>query len=602
MNTDSDRPARTRSTRVLRGLTLLLVAALGACAPAAAADDFVREQDVAVPMRDGAVLRADVWRPRGDGPFPVLVYRTPYGKRDALSSYTIFAKAVARGYAIVAEDVRGRYASAGEFYPYRNEGRDGYDTIEWAARQPWSTGAVGTFGLSYPGADQWLAAVESPPHLKAMVPAMTYATPGRFFYFGGAFDASWLWWAWLNIAPDVRARKNLPGPKTDEEAGASWKAAEARALATLPLSAVGELRDAAPWYYEWMNRPAGDPWWAWADLTGKYGLTRAAVLNLSGWHDDAYGPHGATTNFAGLVKARRGPERTRLLVGPWQHGVEETGLRTAGDRDFGPDAPIDYDETVLRWMDRYVRGVDNGVDREKPVRVFVLGENRWREADAWPIPGARPTSLYLAAGSGSGRLAARPPAGGASAFVSDPAHPVSDPYEAAAGGHDYRALVGRDGVLTFDSEPLAEDMTVVGAIAAEIYVSSDAPDLDLWVRVYDVAPDGTAWNLMSPGGDMVRASYRSGTARRELLRPGRVYMLRIPEMLTANTFVRGHRIRVQVSGAFFPNVSRNLQTGELEASSAETRVAKIAVRHGGRTASRIILPVIPPVAGLSTPR
>ena len=172
------------------------------------------EKNVAVPMRDGVVLRADVLRPRGGSSFPVLVYRTPYGKEPALEEYTTFRHAVEHGYVVVVQDVRGRYASDGEFRPYENEGRDGYDTIEWAARQPWSNGAVGTFGLSYPGAVQWLAAVENPPHLKAMVPAMTFSSAQNFFYAGGLWDMSWIEWIWDNIAPDTRAKRNLPGPKT----------------------------------------------------------------------------------------------------------------------------------------------------------------------------------------------------------------------------------------------------------------------------------------------------------------------------------------------------------------------------------------------------
>ena len=181
--------------------------------------------DVAVPMSDGVVLRADVLRPAGDGPFPTLVYRTPYGKEFALKEYTTFRAAVDRGYAVVVQDVRGRYASAGEFVPYQNEGRDGYDTIEWAAKQAWSDGKVGTFGLSYPGAVQWLAAVETPPHLKAMVPAMTFSTPQNFFYSYGLWDMSWMEWIWDNIAPDIRSKRNMPGPKTDEEAVAAWREA-----------------------------------------------------------------------------------------------------------------------------------------------------------------------------------------------------------------------------------------------------------------------------------------------------------------------------------------------------------------------------------------
>src|SRR3954449_9143491 len=191
-------------------ILLVLLTTLTAAQQPPAGPNFSSEKDVAIPMRDGVVLRADVLRPKGDGRFPALVYRTPYGKEFALKEYTTFQHAVERGYAVVVQDVRGRYASAGEFVPYQNEGHDGYDTIEWAARQPWSNGAIGTFGLSYPGAVQWLAAVETPPHLKAMVPAMTFSTPQNFFYSWGLWDMSWIEWIWDNIAPDVRAKRNLP--------------------------------------------------------------------------------------------------------------------------------------------------------------------------------------------------------------------------------------------------------------------------------------------------------------------------------------------------------------------------------------------------------
>src|SRR5713101_6748547 len=211
---------------------LFVIAALTcAIAQQPPADDFILEQNVAIPMRDGVLLRADMLRPKGGGPFPVLVYRTPYGKHFAQKEYTIFRRAVQRGYAIVIQDVRGRYASDGEFRPYENEGHDGFDTIEWAAKQSWSNGNVGTFGLSYPGAVQWLAAVESPPHLKAMVPAMTFSTPRNFFYSGGALHLSWPEWILVNIAPDARARKNLPGPRTAEDAEAGWQHNRARIAA-----------------------------------------------------------------------------------------------------------------------------------------------------------------------------------------------------------------------------------------------------------------------------------------------------------------------------------------------------------------------------------
>ncbi|HET7750418.1 MAG TPA: CocE/NonD family hydrolase, partial [Terriglobales bacterium] len=201
--------------------TLLLLSCASAHAFGAPAD-YVLQKDVAVPMRDGVVLRADILLPRVKGRFPTLVYRTPYNKEEALNGYTTFQHAVERGYAVVVQDVRGRYASGGDFAAYQNEGRDGYDTIEWAAHQPWSNGNIGSFGLSYPGAVQWLAAVESPPHLKAMVPAMTFSTPRNFFYSSGVFDMSWIAWTWENIAPDLRVKKNLPGPRTYQEAEAAW--------------------------------------------------------------------------------------------------------------------------------------------------------------------------------------------------------------------------------------------------------------------------------------------------------------------------------------------------------------------------------------------
>jgi putative CocE/NonD family hydrolase len=355
------------------------------------------ERDVGIRMRDGVLLRADVWRPAAGGRFPVLVYRTPYDRRLVQGDGSTVARAAARGYAVVVQDVRGRYGSEGEFEPYRNEGKDGYDTIEWAAVQPWSNGSIGTFGLSYPGAVQWLAAVESPPHLKAMVPAMTFSTPSNFFYSGGVFDMSWTGWIWNNIAPDVRARKGLPGPRTGEEAGAAW--ARLRDSVLRRLSDLHEFRDVAPYLFAWLAHPAGDPWWDWAELRGRYGRVRAAVLNLSGWHDEAYGPEGAVTNYLGLRAARRETDpRARLVLGPWVHGGPMRSAEAqsrSGERSFGPAAAIDYDETILRFMDRHVRGIDNGLDREPVVKAFVMGENAWREADRWPLPGTVPRTLVL---------------------------------------------------------------------------------------------------------------------------------------------------------------------------------------------------------------
>jgi putative CocE/NonD family hydrolase len=509
---------------------------------------FVREQNVAVPMRDGVVLRADVWRPTAPGRYPTLVYRTPYGKHQATAAFSTAAKAVARGYAVVLQDVRGRYASDGEFLPYQQEGKDGYDTIEWAAKQAWSNGSVGTYGLSYPGAVQWLAAIESPPSLKAMAPAMTFQSPNQFWYSNGVWDNSWASWINANIREDRVAR----------------------------LKGDTNFAAIAPWHALWQGRTPEDPFWDFAELRGKYGRTNAAVLNFSGWHDEAYGPHGATGNFAGLVAARGGKtDRVALVMGPWSHGVPRRNRTSAGERQFGPAAGIDYDDIVLNFLDRHMKSVANGVAKQKPVRVFVMGSNRWIDADAWPPREVKPDTIVLRRTGNSTTLAF------------DPANPVTNEHAPRAGAHDYRKLASDPRVAVFETAPFERDLTVIGAIAAELSISSDAPDAHIWVKVFDVAPDSTAWNLMSSGLDVLSASYRNGNARREPLVPGQIYTVRLGDLITGNTFKAGHRIRVVVSTSFVPDFEPMKQA------------YRLTVWHSAQHPSRLILPVYPNAAMLS---
>ena len=276
--------------------------------PSTAAPDQAIDHNVPVAMRDGVQLRAEVLRPRREGRFPTLVYRTPYGKDNALKEYMTFQRAVERGYAVVVQDVRGRYASDGVFRPYENEGHDGFDTIEWAARQAWSDGNVGTFGLSYPGAVQWLAAVESPPHLRAMVPAMTFSTPQNFFYAWGTWDLSWMEWIWDNIAFDVRGKKHLAGPQTYEESLTAWAKIGPSMQGKVPLRDLAELKDVAPYYYDWLGHPPDDPWWSWAELRDKYDHVTAAVLNLSGMVRRQLRPRRSHDEFRWtLAEPRRRP-------------------------------------------------------------------------------------------------------------------------------------------------------------------------------------------------------------------------------------------------------------------------------------------------------
>jgi len=562
------------------------------------------DRDVAVPMRDGVVLGADVFKPQGDGRFPTLVYRTPYDRKHAPEDYTTVRAAVDRGYAVVVQDVRGRYGSAGEFEPYRNEGEDGYDTIEWAAAQPWSNGKVGTFGLSYPGAVQWLAAVEAPPHLEAMVPAMTFSTARNFIYSGGVFDLSWTSWIYENISADVRVKKGLPGPKTGAEAEATWARLRPDVDRRLPLSDLPEFRDVAPYLFDWMKRPPGDRAWDWMEIRGKYDRMKAAVLNLSGWYDGAYGTEGAATNHNGLVAARRGAaSRSFLVLGPWIHGSATMNARQgqvkAGDRAFAATAALDYDGLILRFMDRYLRGIDNGLDREPPVRAFVMGEDLWRDEASWPPPTARPLTLYLQGGGANAAAARRlqpgPPdePSATSRFVSDPLDPVTDPFALAPGAHDYRELPKRRDVVVFETAPFTNDLRVLGPIKAQVHVSTDGRDTDLWLKLFDVAEDGTAWNLMSPGLDGMRASYRRGGPERELLEPGHIYALPFDAMLTGNLFKKGHRLRLVVCSTFFPHYSRNLHTGGLETEVKAARKAEIRIHHDRAHPSSLTLSVVP---------
>lgn len=558
------------------------------------AGDVVIERDVAVAMRDGVVLRADVYRPSGAGPYPVLVFRTPYGKQQAGQSYRIQYEAVQRGYAVVMQDVRGRHASDGLFNPYFNEGRDGYDTIEWVARQPWSNGVVGTFGLSYPGAVQWLAALEQPPHLKAMAPAMTFSSPRNFFYMNGVFDLSWLPWIYSNVAPDARKRLGLAGPGTPS--APDWESVAAQYRGWLPLRDLPFLRREAPFYFEWLAHPPEDPWWDWAELRGRYSKVTPAVLNLSGWHDEAYGPEGAATNFNGLVAARSRDSnpRTNLVIGPWIHGVATVGDREVGDLDFGPEAAVDYDDLVLDFMDHHLRGVRNEFAAAAPVRHFVMGANVWRDEEQWPPAGGRPLELRLGVTPAGDRILSAEFSKGpqSSSFIADPRNPVTDPHE-EFGPHDYASLGERKDLLVFDTEPFAQDLYVAGNIVADISVSCDCRDFDLWVKLLDVYPDGRAINLMSPGNDVLRASYREPDRGRQLLEPGRAYRLQLPNLMTSNVFARGHRLRAQISASFAPHLSRNLQTGESEADSARSRVARITIHHGPDAASTLTLPVMP---------
>jgi len=593
----------------------------GGTAPSACFPNLTVERNVPVPMRDGVVLRADVYRPEAPGRYPTLVYRTPYGKDELFETgdEPTIGRAAHSGYAVVVQDVRGRYHSDGEFRPYHQEGKDGFDTIEWAAAQPWSNGRVGTFGLSYPGAVQWLAAMEAPPHLMSIFPAMTFATGRHFFYFRGAFNHDWMRWIEMYIAPDVRVKKGLRGATTEKEATAGWNRLKWQWEYFLPIRDFPVLKDVAPWYYDWLAHSDDSDYWAFADVVAAHPKIAVPALNFSAWYDSNYGPLGATANWNGMRQngatevARRGQ---RLILGPWDHGDPSENETRVGELDFGPSMTLDYYGLVIRWHDRWLKGIRNGIDEGPPVRLFVMGENRWRDENEWPLARTVYTPYYLRSqghantADGDGRLAKDPPAaaaapgvtpgpGGAPAseppdrYLYDPRRPVVIENFEVMGPYDRSKLQSRQDVLVYTTDPLLEDVEVTGPITAHLWAASSAVDTDFCVMLYDVHPDGHAYNLMPNEAGVVRARYRASESAPTLLTPDEPVEYAIDQMVTSNVFKKGHRIRIDVTSSRFPSFDRNPNTGEPFGTSDRMTTARQTVLHDAAHPSRVILPIIP---------
>jgi len=587
-------------SHVLQGYLLsilfLLSLSLGGCHGNDSREqrDYRIEPNVSMAMRDGVVLRADLWMPRLGSRFPVLIFRTPYSKNEGdPDNERTFEAAVKRGYAVLVQDVRGRYASDGAYEPYRQEREDGYDTVEWAASQPWSDGRVGMFGLSYPGGVQWLAAVTTPPHLKAIVPAMCFSTLNQFIYYGGVLDVGWIEWIYKCMSADARVRLDLPGPRTDAEAARVWNEEHLIDwLSYLPLMDLPYLREVAPYYYDWVKNDPYTAYWEYGDLRSQYDQVDAAVLNLSGWHDEPYGAEGAVTNFLGVSQSR-GPyvdPATHLILGPWEHGVGAVREGRAGELTF-PAAALDYDDLVLDWLDCHVRDVGCEDISSMPVHYFVMGAGQWLTADTWPPDEAEPVSYYFASRQELSRQAPAEPQ--SFSFVANPKDPVEDKFGANFGAYDLRYLAEREDVLTFDTPPLASDLKIGGDIRVEISVQSTAPDFDICVLLLDVYPDGRAYNLVSPGAGLQRISYRDPQKGKQLLQPGEVVRLRLGNLRTANLFREGHRIRLAIFASWSPYYARNLQNGQDERYSAEMSSAEIRVVQQSDQLARLILPVLP---------
>ena len=557
------------------------------------------EKNVAATMRDGVRLSADIYRPASQEKLPVILVRTPYSK-DLYADYSPFPRLAAEsGYAVIVQDVRGRFASEGVFWPYLQELNDGYDTIEWAAALPFSNGKVGMQGCSYLGAVQWQAAVMNPPHLVAIFPQCTFANARHFFFFSGAFDLSWI--SWLNgRLPDIRRRQGLSGEEaSDEEAERQWAAKKWEWLNFLPLKDFPLFRGLCPYYYEWLNHPDDGPYWDFANVEKKHAEVSVPAYNLTGWFDDGYGQPGAIRNFLRMRRNGRTPQARqgqKLIIGPWTHCNPRSQV---GSMDFGPDAAVDVPALVIRWFDHWLKGIDNGIMREPPVRFFVMGDNTWRYESDWPPAAAKPTSFYFssrgAANSlyGDGFLSLEMPSGAnCDRYVYDPANPLTDYFFETSGPRDLRPFEARNDVLVYTSQPLSEDLEVTGDIRAEIWASSSARDTDFIVKVSDVHPSGFSQSITPPLSGVIRARYRNSESEPSLLDPGQVYRFVIDSMSTSHVFRKGHRVRVWVSSSFFPHVDRNPNTGHPFGANSEMVPATQTVFHDSERPSRIVLPVV----------
>jgi uncharacterized protein len=554
------------------------------------------ELNAAAKMRDGVVLRADVFRPLAEGKYPVVLIRTPYNRATALAAGCRYAEA---GYISVIQDVRGRFGSGGSWYPFLNEGFDGYDTIAWAAALPGSDGRVVMVGGSYSGSVQVAAALQHPPHLVGLSLVVTpFGMHDGGLYSGGAI-AQLALETWTSLVAQDASNKfvmlgwvmSKPGNQTEVLPLSNFQA-----LALPPTATV------APYFSDWLAHPDYDDYWRSLDVTSLFTTIHIPTIHVGGWYD-VY--TSATLNAFKTMRAAATTDaerrNVRLIMGPWSHG---SLARRQGAVDFGPEAAIDESEFDLRWYDALLKGVDNGFLRDKPVKLFVMGKNVWREEDDWPLTRAKQTRFYLhstrgaQSTAGDGSLAAATPSQEpADHYTYDPANPVPTrggglccSFQFPGGAFDQRSIEERKDVLVYSTPPLDHDLEVTGPIAMELYVSSSAKDTDFTGKLIDVDASGFARNV-SEG--ILRARYRNSFSKQELMAPGTVYKLKIEMSPTCNVFLAGHRIRLEISSSNFPHYDRNLNTGGDQAHSSAMISADNAVYHDREHPSAIILPVIP---------
>ncbi|MBO0777739.1 MAG: CocE/NonD family hydrolase [Ktedonobacteraceae bacterium] len=576
--------------------------------------------DVPARMRDGAILRANVYRPAGDGKWPVLLTRLPYGKDlPGAGGGMDPAQAARQGYVVIIQDTRGRFASSGEWDPFRNEAQDGVDTIEWASKLRYSDGNVGMFGASYFGFTQWITAVQQPSALKAMVPFITWDDPLQGVLFrGGALElgttANWQTMMGLNVL--MRRHQNDPDPRNLGHAVYAlvqdMDALGKQGYWSLPLKEFAPLKrnDVSPSFFETIEHPMERAQVDHMTILGKHEQASVPAFNAGGWYDIFL--KGTIANFKTMREHGSTPQarQSKLIIGPWTHGGVTNPI---GEMNFGfastagfIDLKIDFISLQLRWFDHWLKGVENGIQDEPPIKLFVMGANVWRDEHEWPLARAVETRYYLHSEghantlNGDGTLSITSPQEEPSdQYHYDPNNPIithggallMSP-EYPAGPRDQRQTESREDVLVYSTPPLEEDVEVTGPVTVHLWANSSAPDTDFVARLVDVHPDGYAQNLTD---GIIRARYRNfeqGEAP-SLIEPGRAYEYEIDLWATSNLFKKGHRIRLDVTSSNFPRWDRNPNTGHDFGSDDEVQVAQQTILHDAEHPSYVVLPIIP---------
>ena len=570
--------------------------------------EVVRDDDLAMTTRDGVVLRADAYRPEAPGPYPVLVRRTPYGKRsnDLAAGFSEAHYFASHGYLVVVQDTRGRFTSEGAWYPFIYEARDGYDTIEWAAALPGSSGTVGTFGQSYGAIAQYLAATQRPPHLRTCIPVSAYQlTFENYWYNAGALELSWLLSYFVNMAEDVLAAEGdhasiaeLARLKADP--AVRFSALTEDALRHLPLRDwIDRLGRGAPFLADILWHATDGPYWWATDLSRQLFNISVPMLHFGSWYDIAN--RDTPLYFTGLrssaLDARDGHA---LVMGPWAHQLpfSQPTSGGTGDIDFGPEAAISLVDIERQWFDHFLKADGAGLPCP-PVRVFVMGENRWRDEQQWPLARTDYTSYYLHSGgsantlSGDGILSAEAPADEpADNYLYDPDHPVPTAGGRFVGGGvaDQRKNQSRADVLVYTGPELAEDLEITGPCTVHLHAMTSAADTDFVAVLSDVRPDGYAQNLAE---GIVRGRFRESLGTPSPLQPGNPYEFTIQLWNVSQVLRAGHRIRLHITSSDFPRWDRNAGTGAPTGTDTTLRTADQTVLHDRVHPSRLVLPVIP---------